>query len=163
MRNLTTTICLTLALLLGSAGVSWSADFQKGITAYKSKDYKTALREWKPLAEQGDADAQRNLGLIYVLGQGVIQDYDEAAKWYSKAAEQGDPVAQYNLGLMYVRGQGVIQDLVYAHMWFNLAASTGLAEAVKDRGVAAKRMTSADISKAQELARECVRKNYKGC
>jgi len=45
MRNLTATICLTIALLLGSAGVSWSADFQKGLTAYKSGDYATALQE----------------------------------------------------------------------------------------------------------------------
>ena len=59
MKNPTVTICLTLAVLLGSAGVSESADFQKGSAAYKSGDFATALREWKPLAEQGDADAQR--------------------------------------------------------------------------------------------------------
>ena len=62
MRNLTATICLTIAVLLGSAGVSWSADFQKGLTAYKSGDFATALREWTPLAEQGNAAAQYNLG-----------------------------------------------------------------------------------------------------
>ena len=64
MKNLTTTICLTIAVLLGSAGMSAGADFQKGLTAYKSGDYATALREWKPLAEQGNADAQNNLGDI---------------------------------------------------------------------------------------------------
>ena len=53
MRNLTATICLAVALLLGSAGVSWSQDFQKGLTAYESGDYATALREWTPLAKQG--------------------------------------------------------------------------------------------------------------
>jgi uncharacterized protein len=55
MKKLTTTLCLTLTLLLGSVSMSWSADFQKGLTAYNSGDYATALREWKPLAEQGDA------------------------------------------------------------------------------------------------------------
>ena len=60
MRNLTATIFLTVAVLLGSAGVSWSADYQKGFTAYKSGDYTTDLREWTPLAEQGNADAQYN-------------------------------------------------------------------------------------------------------
>ena len=64
MRNLTTTICLAVALLLGSAGVSWSQDFQKGLAAYLNDDYATALREWTPLAEQGNADAQHNLGVI---------------------------------------------------------------------------------------------------
>ncbi len=64
MRNLTATLCLTVAVLLGSMGVSWSADFQNGLTAYKSGDYATALREWTPLAEQGDAYAQTWLGAI---------------------------------------------------------------------------------------------------
>ncbi len=57
MRNLTSTICLAVALILGSAGVSWSQDFQKGVTAYKSGNYATALREWTPLAEQRHAHA----------------------------------------------------------------------------------------------------------
>ena len=64
-------------------------------------------------AEQGDAGAQFNLGLVYNNGlQGVLQDYKESVKWYTKAAEQGDASAQYNLGLMYVKGQGVLQDFV---------------------------------------------------
>ena len=62
MRNLTATLCLTIAVLLGSVGVSASADFEKGLTAAQSGDFATALREWKPLAEQGDAAAQSNLG-----------------------------------------------------------------------------------------------------
>lgn len=70
MRNLTAAICLTIALLLGSAGVSWSADFEKGVTAYESGDYATALREWTPLAEQGDVYAQFNLGVINRTGTG---------------------------------------------------------------------------------------------
>ena len=58
MKNLTATICLTIALLLGSAGVSWSQDFQKGLPHTKVVTYATALREWTPLAT-GDADAQK--------------------------------------------------------------------------------------------------------
>ena len=65
MRNLTATLCLTIAVLLGSIGVSWSGDFQKGLTAYESGDYATALREWKPLAQQGHAKSQYNLGVMY--------------------------------------------------------------------------------------------------
>ena len=61
MRKLTATLCLTFAVLLGGAGEGWSADFEKGLDAYKNKDYATALREWKPLAEQGNARAQFNL------------------------------------------------------------------------------------------------------
>jgi len=71
MKNLTATICLTIVALLGSAGVDWSADFQKGFTAIKRGDFATALRELKPLAEQGVADAQPNRGLMCDNRQGV--------------------------------------------------------------------------------------------
>ena len=97
MKNLTTTLCLTLTLLLGSVSMSWSADLQKGLTAYESGDYATALREWTPLAEQGDADAQTLLGVMYNEGKGVPQDYKTAVKWYTLAAKQGDANAKTNL------------------------------------------------------------------
>ena len=61
MNRLTATLCLTIAVLLGSVGVSESADFQKGMDAAQTGDFATALREWKPLAEQGNARAQFNL------------------------------------------------------------------------------------------------------
>ena len=96
MRKLAT-LCLTLAVVLGSVGVSESADYQNGLTAYGSGDYATALREWTPLAEQGDASAQYKLGWMYDNGIGVSQDYKTAVKWYRLAAKQGDAFAQYLL------------------------------------------------------------------
>jgi hypothetical protein len=122
MRNLTATICLAVALLLGSAEVSWSQDFQKGLAAHDSGDFATALREWTPLAKQGDADAQFNLGLMYRKGQGVPQDDKTAAKWWKLAAEQGNAAAQFNLGVMYDNGQSVPQDYKTAVKWYRLAA-----------------------------------------
>ena len=83
-------------------------------------------------------------------------------KWYTLAAEQAHADAQYNLALMYYNGHGVLQSNVYTHMWFNIAAS-GNKDASKNRDIVAKKMTSADISTAKKLARECVAKNYKGC
>jgi TPR repeat protein len=162
-RNLTATICLTLAVFLGSGGVGYAQDLQKGLEAYQQGDYATAVAWFRKSAEQGVARAQFTLGLMYDNGQGVTQDYKEAAQWYRKSAEQGVARAQFTLGLMYVTGQGVLQDNVYAHMWWNIAASTGHADATKNRDIIAERMTAADISKAQELARECIQKNYKGC
>ena len=97
MKNLTATICLAVALLLGSAGVSWSQDFQKGVTAYESGDYATALREWTPLAEQGHDVAQYFLGGMYNEGNGVPQDDKTAVKWWKLAAEQGLGIAQDEL------------------------------------------------------------------
>jgi len=81
MKNLTAILCLTLTLFLGSVGNSESADFQKGLTAAQSGDFATALREWTPLAKQGNADAQYNLGLMYYKGDGVPVDYTRAFMW----------------------------------------------------------------------------------
>jgi|GEM_PF-3099659 hypothetical protein len=97
MRHLTATISLTVAVFLGSSGVSWSADFQKGLTAYKSGNYATALREWKPLAEQGNAVAQNSLDVMYEKGQGVSQDSKTAVECYRLAAEQGNAKSQNKL------------------------------------------------------------------
>ena len=87
MRRTAITLLTTLAVLLGSAGVSWSADFNKGFDAYKKGDYKTALREFKPLTKQGYARAQYTLGLMYDKGEGVVQDDKTAVKWYTLAAK----------------------------------------------------------------------------
>jgi TPR repeat protein len=155
---------LTLVtLLIFSCATAWAADFDKGLAAARAGDFATALAEWKPLAEQGDAVAQFYLGVMYANGEGVLEDDKEAVKWFKLAAEQGYAKAQYNLGLMYDNGQGVIQDNVYAHMWCNIAASNGSENAKKGKDILAKQMTPQDISKAQDLARECVKKNYKDC
>jgi len=74
MRRLTAILCLTLAVLLGSAGDVWRTSYQKGLEAYNKEVYATALREWIPLAEQGNADAQNNLGVLYEEGEGVPED-----------------------------------------------------------------------------------------
>ena len=93
-----------------TSSVGWSTDFDKGLAAAQKGDFATALREWTPLAEQGNADAQYNLGLMYKKGEGVTQDYKIALKWYKLSAEQGNADAQSNLGVMYERGRGVLQD-----------------------------------------------------
>jgi hypothetical protein len=152
---------LLITLLLGTPAVA--ADFQKGLDAWNKKDYATALREWRPLAERGHARSQVNLGWMYYLGQGVTKDYKTAVKWDRLAAEQKNARAQNYLGIMYYRGEGVIRDYVLAHMWWNIAASQGVEEAKKNRAIVEKTMTPADISNAQKLARECVKKKYEGC
>ena len=116
-----------LTVLLGNAEVSWSADYQKGLDAANRGDFATALREWKPLAEQRNAVAQKNLSVMYAFGKGVPKDY------------------------------------VYAHMWGNLAAANGNELGGMLRDDFAKRITPFQIAEAQNLARECVRKEYKGC
>jgi hypothetical protein len=65
--------------------------------------------------------------------------------------------------MISIKGNGVIQDMGYAHMWFNIAASSGDEDVKKNREIVSKGMTKEQIANAQELARECVKKDYKGC
>ena len=127
MKKLPLTFLIILFTL--TSNVVWSADYNKGLTAYDSGDYATALREWKPLAEQGDVDAQFDLGWMYDMGYGVPEDDKHAVKWYTLAAEQGDDDAQFNLGWMYFHGEGVPEKMnqrfPIALKWYTLAAEQG--------------------------------------
>ena len=89
-----------LIFLVASSNV-YADDFQDGVHAVEKGDFKTAYKLWLPLAEQGEAAAQYNLGLIlyYYIGDGE-PNYKEAIKWYHFAAEQGHISAQHNLGVM---------------------------------------------------------------
>ena len=86
------------------------AGFDEGKAAFVARDFATALKEFKPLAEKGDQQSQHILGMMYDEGQGVKQDYAQAAAWYKKAGAQGHQDAQYNLGVMYAQAQGVEQN-----------------------------------------------------
>jgi uncharacterized protein len=130
------------------------ADFQAGMDAYNRGDFTTALREWQPLAEQGDARAQFSFGLLYENGDGVPRDYAKARHWYEKAAAQGDAKAQLYLGLQSSFGQGGPMDLVQAYKWYSLAAGNGNAYAPGYRDDLAKQMTPAQIAEAQKRTRE---------
>jgi TPR repeat protein len=130
------------------------ADYQAGMDANNRGDYATALREWRPLAEQGDARAQCSLGLLYENGDGVPRDYAKARQWYEKAAAQGEAKAQFYLGIQSAYGEGGSLDLVQAHMWYSLAAGNGNAHAPGYRDDLARQMTPAQIAEAHKRARE---------
>lgn len=87
-------------------------------------------------AEQGNAAAQYDQGLVELLGQGVPQDYDKAAQWFRKAAEQGHVAAQYDLAVMLEEGEGVPQDYTQAAQWFRKAAEQGNVDAQSRLGSA---------------------------
>ena len=93
------------------------------------------LAETRSLAEQGDAEAQFNLGSIYKKGKGVPKDLVQSVEWWRKAAEQGLAVAQSNLGNAYATGEGIPKDTVKAVEWWSKAAEQGSAEAQSNLGV----------------------------
>ena len=120
MRKLISLLAITV--MLGWSDATIAGHLQKGWAAYHAGDYPSALREWRELAEQGDAKAQFNLGLMYASGQGVAQDDTEAVKWWRLAAEQGLAEAQFDVGLAYHDGLGVDQDYAESVKWWRSAA-----------------------------------------
>src|SRR5258706_4627272 len=158
---------LIAALALGFSGGVIAGPMEDGQAAYDGGDYMTAQLLWRPLAEQGVARAQNNLGVMYESGKGVPQDLNEAVKWYRLAAEQGYAGAQNNLGLIYALGRGAPRDPVLAYMWFSLAASSLSGDigktVMQSRDVIASAMTPQQIVEATERMLRCQASNYKGC
>lgn len=112
-----------MALLL----TAWPAQagLEEGLTAYRNKNYQTALNEMLPLAKAGNARAQNVMGLLYQGGHGVPQDHAESLRWLVLSAEQNEPTAFNNLGVVYSKGLGVKQDHAEAVKWFRRAADAG--------------------------------------
>src|SRR5271168_1822355 len=120
------------ALAVSLAGTSAADPLAAAASAYDKGDYTTALMDVRPLAEQGLAAAQDDLGMMYHNGQGVVTDYTQAFAWYQKAANQGDDGGQYQVGLAYYAGWGVAKDGVNAVAWFSKSANqrNGLAQSM---------------------------------
>lgn len=110
---------LGAVVLAGCSGPS----FDKGVDAFNAKDYAGAMKQWRPLAEKGDARAQGNLGSLYRDGLGVKADPVEGARWYALAAAQDNAGALANLGVLYMQGAGVPQNYVMARSLFARAAA----------------------------------------
>ena len=163
MRRFLFAVFLVVACATGAAADS----IEEAEFAYDRGDYTRAARLFRPLAEQGIASAQNNLGVMYTQGRGVSQDYQEALKWYRRAAEQGIASAQNNLGLMYEKGRGARKDLIRAHMWYHVAAAALSGDegkaAMKRRDHVASQMTAEQIGNAQEMAQRCQETTFKEC
>ena len=101
------------------------ADFAAGLKAYGAGDFKTAMKEWLPLAQAGDAEAQFRVGRLYGRGEGVVANGVMAEKWYRRAHEQGHLKATNNLALLYDEGKLIGQDYIRAFKLYQYAASRG--------------------------------------
>ncbi len=140
MKHLITGLSFVLALFLLAPPTLAEQDtdaeqFDNATKAYEYKDYATALKLIRPLAEKGNAKAQYNLGLMYYEGDGVRADLNETFKWYTLAANQGNANAQHGLGYMYEKGYGVKQDYGEAVKWYKFAANQGYGFSQHNLGV----------------------------
>jgi TPR repeat protein len=118
VRSLVAVCCLL-------ASPIWAQGHNGDFEVTQPADYASAPREWRRMAEQGQAAAQYNLGIMYEYGRGVRQNDVEAARWYRKASVQGVSVAQYKLGIMYDNGWGVTPSDTEAVRWYRNAAEQG--------------------------------------
>ena len=130
MRNLIWS--LILIWVIPSSG--W-AGYQEAIDAFEKGDNLTALKEFQTLADSDDARGQYGLGIMYDLGEGVLQSSKEAMKWYRLSAEQGYADAQNNLAVMYEDGEGVPRNYDEAIKWYLKAAESGNRDAPNNIGV----------------------------
>ncbi len=116
--------------------------------AFNKGDYETAYKLWRPIAEQGDAEAQNYMGIIYYLGLGVNRDYTKALNWYEKAAKAGYADGQRNYGDMLHFGRGTKKDNYQAYKWYFAAFQGGNKGAGKQIEVIA---ASGNLSPNQQL------------
>lgn len=123
----------TIMLLILIWTTPAAADYAAGLAAFVKGDFVTACKEFKPLAEQGVAKAQLQLGEMYLNGrckpQAGKEGAAEAAKWFRLAAEQGSIDARINLGLLYSSGTGVEKNEKETLNWYRKAADQGSSKA----------------------------------
>jgi uncharacterized protein len=149
-----------LAIVLAAAASAAAAgspeeDFRGGLSAFNGGDYATAMRLWRPLADNNDARSQAGVGFMYHRGLGVRTDDVEAAFWLRKAAEQGQAEGQLMLGSLYFFGLGVPQSYATAYAWCELAQDSGQAEGQYCRDAALQSLTEeAQLQEAFRMVRE---------
>jgi TPR repeat protein len=127
-------IALFLAIFIPASGASAGSP-EDGITAALRGNYAAAIRLWRPLAEDGDVQAQYAIGTMYELGLGVTQNREEAVKWYRRAANLGFADAEYSLAESYENGRRVPRDYEEAANWYRRAAEHGHRLAPENLGI----------------------------
>ncbi|NCJ04957.1 sel1 repeat family protein [Synechococcales cyanobacterium C] len=98
------------------------SNLENGQAAFEAEDYINAFRLLKPIAEQGNAEAQCVIANMYQLGLGLERDFSEAIHWYEKSAEQGYGVASNNLAEIFRSGAcGIAANQEKAEKWYHKA------------------------------------------
>ena len=129
-------LMLLLGVVLSTLSLHAQADdFSDGVALYEAQNFPAAAAAFRKAADQGKPDAQFNLGLMYLNGEGVPQNYVEAKALFEKAAQQNNVRAQVNLARMYAKAKGVAPSYGMAVYWFNKAAALGYADAQYSLGV----------------------------
>ena len=144
---------VTLAVVLSIGSPTW-AGYKEGLRAYRAKDYTTALHEFRPAADRGNARAQYRLGFMYEKGRGVSADTQTALKWYGLAAQKGHVRAMRSLSRVW-RKMGTTEGYIEAHKWATLSLDKKPNEELAHwQGWLEKRLTYDEITEAKKRADE---------
>jgi TPR repeat protein len=111
------------------------ANFEAGVAAHQANDLPLAYKKFLAAAEEGHADSQYNVALMYERGIGVGKDEKDAVLWYGKSASQGNANAQFNLGVLYEHGRGTPVDFAKANKWYRKASEQEDALAIGNLGM----------------------------
>ena len=148
-------LCLAESPIVGTTRAATDDDdFRRGLSAFNTGDYVTALQVWRPLAEKGEPRSQAGIGFMYHRGMGVRADDREAAAWLLRAAEHGQAEGQLMLGILFYYGLGVPKSYVQAYAWCELAETNGNGDATLCRDAALEAIPDADREKAFRLVVE---------
>ncbi|MFZ6720722.1 tetratricopeptide repeat protein [Undibacterium sp. Ji49W] len=144
---------LAVLATFSMAPLSHADDFKDGVAYYEQGDFPSAAESFRAAANKGNADAQFNLGLMYLNGEGIEQDYKQAMSWFEQSASKDNVRAQVNLGRMYAKGKGIVSNHGIAASWFRKAADQGYADAQYSLGILYVTGTGVprDFAKAKEL------------
>ena len=160
MRLATAILAAALCLAIHPARAGTADDeFRRGLAAFNTGDYNTALQAWRPLAQREDPRSEAGIGFMYHRGMGVAVDDDQAAFWLERAAEPGQAEGQLMLGILFYYGRGVPQSYVRSYAWCDLAESGGNADATLCRDAALEAMPDSEREQAFRLVVE-LRERY---
>lgn len=123
-------IIVAIFFLACTSPAALSQSFEAGLNAFDNEQYEIALRNWLPLADAGDANAQISIGFMYQAGLGVSQSYGRAEEWYREALNNGLAEAHTRLGVMALEGLGKPENPSEAIDHFTVAAQAGHDEAM---------------------------------
>ena len=143
-----------VSLLIGCGLFSASAraGLEEGLKAMMASDFETALAEFLPAAQAGNADAEEFIGVLYAMGLGVERDDQRAFEWYLRASLKGHPGAQSGIGWYYEIGRGMpAPDLVRGYLWYVLSTIGGDPDAAISQEEIIKKMTPEQIEQAHIL------------
>lgn len=148
---------LRLLILAGLAAIAGQAraGLAEGKAAMAANDFKTAMAEFLPAAQTGNADAEELIGVLYAMGLGVERDDRRAFDWYLRASLKSHPGAQSGIGWYYEVGRGLpAPDVVRAYAWYTLSAIGGDPDAAISQDEIAKKMTLEQIAEALALIKD---------